>query len=88
MEKTDLAKKDVWTFFHVTTFSLSNITVTVISSTSKMIGDITYLLLTACLTVQQVNQTFIVAIKIMVYFISFLVKVFFSYFLVVTNPYR
>ena len=45
-----------------------------------MIGDITYLLLTACLTVQQVNQTFIVPIKIMVYFTSFLVKIFFSYF--------
>ena len=57
--------------FHVTTLSFSNITLIVIPSTSKMVGVINSILFTACLTAQQVNQTFIVAIKTMVCFISF-----------------
>ena len=35
-----------------------------------MVRGITYKLLTACLTAQQVNQTIIVAIKAMVYLIN------------------
>lgn len=36
-----------------------------------MVGDITYILFTACLTAQQINQAFVVAIKTMVDFVSF-----------------
>ena len=36
-----------------------------------MVGGVTYILFTAWLTAQQVNQTFIVAIKAMFYFIRF-----------------
>ena len=49
----------------------SDITLIVIPSASKMVGGVTYILFTAWLTAQQVNQTFIVAIKTMVYFIGF-----------------
>ena len=45
----------------------------VIPSTSKMVGGTTYILLTTCLTAQQVNQVFIVAIKSMVCFKSFFI---------------
>ena len=64
-------QKLLFHIFHVTTRSFSNITLIVISSTSKMVGGATYILFTAWLTAQQVNQTFIVAIKTMVYFIGF-----------------
>ena len=57
--------------FHVTTLSFSDITLIVIPSASKMVGGVTYALLTTWLTAQQVNQTFIVAIKTMVYFVGF-----------------
>ena len=66
-------EKLLFGIFHVTSLSLSNITLTVILSTSKMVGYTTYLLFIACLTAQQVNQTFIVTINTMVYFRSFLV---------------
>ena len=52
-------------------FRFFNITLIVIPSSSKMADGITYILFTAYLTAQQVNQTFIVAIKTMVYFINF-----------------
>ena len=55
--------------FHVTTLSFSNITLIVNPSTSKMVGGATYILFTAWLTAQMVNQPFLVAIKTMVYFI-------------------
>ena len=55
--------------FHVTTLSFSNITLIVIPSTSKMVGGVTYMLFTACLAAQQVNQTFTIAFKTMVYFV-------------------
>ena len=54
--------------FHITTLSFS--TLIVIPSTSKMTGGVTYILFTTWLTAPQVNQTFIVAIKTMVYFIG------------------
>ena len=57
--------------FHVTTLSFSDITLKGIPSVSKMVGGVTYILFTAGLTAQQINQTFIVAIKAMVYFICF-----------------
>ena len=60
--------------FYVTTLSFSDITLIVISSTSKMVGDVTYILFTAWVTAQQANQTFIVAIKTIVYFIRFVVS--------------
>ena len=62
--KNDFEKTFVW-------LSFSNITLAVIPSTSEMVGGVTYILFTAWLTAQQVNQTFIVAIKTMVYFIQF-----------------
>ena len=43
----------------------------VISPTSKMVGGVTYILFTACVIAQEVNQTFILAIKTMIYFKSF-----------------
>ena len=55
--------------FHVTTLSFSNITLIVIPSTSKMVGGVTYMLFTACLAAQQVNQTFTIAFKTIVYFV-------------------
>ena len=55
--------------FHVTTLSFSNITLIVIPSTSQMVGGVTYMLFTACLAAQQVNQTFTIAFKTMVYFV-------------------
>ena len=36
-----------------------------------MVGGVTYILFTALLTAQRVNQTFIVAIKTIAYFIGF-----------------
>ena len=39
-------------------------------STSKMVGCIICTLFTACLTAQQVNQTYCSAIKTMVYFLN------------------
>ena len=62
-------QKLLFDFFHVTTLSFSNITLIVIPSTSKIVGGVTYILFTALLTAQQINQTFIVAVKTMVYFI-------------------
>ena len=38
----------------------------VISPTSKMVGGVTYILFTACFIAQEVNQTFILAIKTMI----------------------
>ena len=43
----------------------------VISPASKMVGGVTYILFTACFIAQEVNQTFILAIKTMIYFKSF-----------------
>ena len=57
--------------FHVTTLSFSKIFFIVIPSTSKMVGSVTYILFTTRLTAQQVNQTFIIAIKTIVYSIRF-----------------
>ena len=51
-------QKLLFDIFHVTTLSFSNITLIVIPSTSKMVGGITYILFTAWLTAQTVNQTF------------------------------
>ena len=56
---------------YVTTLRFSDITLIVIPSASKKVGVVIYILFTAWLTAQQVNQTFIVAIKTMVYFIGF-----------------
>lgn len=47
-----------------------NTTLIVIPSSSKMTDGITYILFTACLTAQQVNQTYCSAIKTMVYFLN------------------
>ena len=66
-------QKLLFHIFHITTLSFSDIILIVIPCASKMVGVVTYILLTTLLTAQQVNQTFIVAIKIMVYFIGFLV---------------
>ena len=66
-------QKLLFHIFHVTTLSFSDITLIVIPSASKMVGGVTYILFTTQLTAQQVNQTFIVVIKTMVYFIGFLV---------------
>ena len=60
-------QKLLFDFFHVTTLSFSSITLIIIPSTSKIVGGVTYILFTALLTAQQINQTFIVAIKTMVY---------------------
>ena len=38
----------------------------VISPASKMVGGVTYILFTACFIAQEVNQTFILAIKTMI----------------------
>ena len=62
-------QKRLFHVFHVTTLSFSNITLIVIPSTSKMVGGVTYMLFTACLAAQQVNQTFTIAFKTMVYFV-------------------
>ena len=43
-------EKLLFDIFHVTTLNFSNITVMVIPSTFKMVGGITYILLTACVT--------------------------------------
>ena len=64
-------EKLLFDIFHVTTLNFSNITFIVVPSTSKMVGGVTYILFNAWLTAQQVNQTFIVALKTMVYFIRF-----------------
>ena len=63
-------QKLLFDIFHVTILRFSNITLIVFLSISKMVRGITYKLLTACLTAQQVNQTIIVAIKAMVYLIN------------------
>ena len=57
--------------FYVTTLSFSDITLIANRSASKMVGGVTHILFTTWLTAQQVNQTFIVAIKTMVCFIGF-----------------
>ena len=62
-------QKLLFDIFHVTTLSFSNITLIVIPFNSKMIGGVTYILFTAWLAAQTVNQTFLVATKTMVYFI-------------------
>ena len=72
--KNDFAKTFAH-IFHVTTLSFSDITLFVIPSASKMVGGVIYILFTVWLTAQQVNQTFIVAIKTMVYFIGFFLVV-------------
>ena len=66
-------RKLLFHIFHFTVLSLSDTTLIVIPSLSKMVSGVTYILFTAWLTAQQIKQTFIVAIKTMVYFIRFLV---------------
>ena len=56
-------QKLLFHIFHVIIPSFSDMTLIVIPSASKMVGGVTYILFTACFTVQQVNQTFVVAIK-------------------------
>ena len=64
-------QKLLFHIFHVITLSFSDMTLIVIPSASKMVSGVTYILFTTWLTAQQVNQTFIVVIKTMVYFLSF-----------------
>ena len=64
-------QKLLFHIFHVTGLSFSDITLIVLPSTSKMVGGVTYILFTAWVTAQQVNQTFIGAIKTLIYFIGF-----------------
>ena len=64
-------QKLLFDIFHVTTLSFSNITLIVIPSTFKIVGGVTFILFTAWLTAQQVNQTFTIAVKTKVYFIRF-----------------
>ena len=64
-------QKLLFYFSHVTTLSFSDITLIVMLSTSKMVIGVTYILFTAWLTAHKVNETFIVAIKTMVYFIGY-----------------
>ena len=56
--------------FRATILRFSDITLIVIPYASKMVGGVTFILFTAWLTVQQVNQTSIVAIKTVVYFMG------------------
>ena len=64
-------QKFVFDIFHVITLSFSNITLIVIGSTSKMVSGVIYVLFTAWLTAQQVNQTFIIAIKTELFYTFF-----------------
>ena len=66
-----ILQKLLFYFSHVTTLSFSDITLIVMLSTSKMVIGVTYILFTAWLTAQEVNQTFIVSIKTIVYFIGY-----------------
>ena len=63
-------QKLLFDIFHATILRFSNITLIVFPPISKMVRGITYNLLSACLTAQQVSQTIIVAIKAMVYLIN------------------
>ena len=65
-------QKFLFDILHVSTLNFSDITFIVISSTFKMVSGITYILSSIYLASQNVNQTFIVAIKTMVYFINIL----------------
>ena len=64
-------RKHLFVILKVITFSFSNIALIVIPSTSKLVDSITYILFSLFLIAEQVNQTFIVTIKTMVYFISY-----------------